>query len=330
MLSLVNPTKEELNDFLITKKQTSFLQSFEWGEFQKKYGFPVKRFLIQKEKKTLAGITLIQKKIGFNYSYLYSPHGPIFKEALNEQEKEKVFLFFISELKEKNIFLRFEPDKNLSFLKKPLFQKTINLQPAKSIFLNLNLTEEKLLNNMHQKTRYNLRLAQKKGVAIFESNQDNLNDFIHLLKETSQRDNFNLHPLNYYQTMIRSINNEIKEKELAIKLLYARYNKKIIATGLFSFFGDTATYLHGASSNKSREVMAPYLLQWEAIKIAQKNHFSFYDFYGIDEKKWPGVTRFKKGFGGEIINLPGTFDLVFNQTFYLGYKLIRKINRLKF
>ena len=104
--------------------------------------------------------------------------------------------------------------------------------------------------------------------------------------------------------------------------------RKIIAGNIVSFFGNTATYVHGASSNEYRNVMAPYLLQWEVIKIVQEKGYKYYDFYGIDEKKWPGVTRFKLGFSGNIVEYPGTFDLAFDNLWYNMYKVLRKIRRL--
>jgi lipid II:glycine glycyltransferase (peptidoglycan interpeptide bridge formation enzyme) len=85
--------------------------------------------------------------------------------------------------------------------------------------------------------------------------------------------------------------------------------------------------MHGASASKYRNVMAPYLLQWHAIKLAKNLGYKYYDFYGVDEDKWPGVTRFKKGFGGREVNYPGTFDLIFNRRWYSVYRMVRKARR---
>jgi lipid II:glycine glycyltransferase (peptidoglycan interpeptide bridge formation enzyme) len=112
------------------------------------------------------------------------------------------------------------------------------------------------------------------------------------------------------------------------KLLVAKYNNRIIALSIICFFNNTATYLHGGSSNQNRNVMAPFLLQWQAIKKAKEQGCVYYDFYGIDEKKWPGVTRFKKGFNGQNINYIGTFDLIYSPVYYWIYKIARFIRRL--
>ena len=112
----------------------------------------------------------------------------------------------------------------------------------------------------------------------------------------------------------------------------AKHDSEYVAANIMCFFGDTANYLHGASSNKHRDVMAPHLLQWKAVCDAKKDGFKYYDFWGIapnDDPKhgWAGVTRFKKGFGGEQVNYPGTFDMVVSKKWYLIYKVFRFINR---
>jgi peptidoglycan pentaglycine glycine transferase (the first glycine) len=150
------------------------------------------------------------------------------------------------------------------------------------------------------------------GVSDFEK-------FWSLMSATVNRDGFRLHEKEYYKKMLEVEN---------IKLFFAEHQNNILCAGIFSFFGDTAIYLHGASSDENRELMAPHLLQWELIKKAKSLGCKYYDFFGIDEKKWPGVTRFKRGFGGQEMNYPGTFDIIFDKTKYGVYKFLRKIRRL--
>jgi len=185
--------------------------------------------------------------------------------------------------------------------------------------LDLKKSKEELLSDMHQKTRYNIRLAKKKGVEIIEGGADDFDDFWNLINKTADRDRFRIHTKEYYKKML-SVD--------FVKIFFAKFAGKIIATGIFSFYGDTVTYMHGASDNEHRNVMAPYLLQWELITRAKEKGFKYYDFYGIDDKKWPGVTRFKKGFGGFEKRYPGTFDMVFSQIWYNVYNILRKIKRL--
>jgi len=138
---------------------------------------------------------------------------------------------------------------------------------------------------------------------------------------TGGRDNFRLHGAAHYKNLLTVAPD-------FIKLFLAEYRGRNIAAGFFCFWGDKVTYLHGASDNEFRNVMAPYLLQWFLILAAKKEGYRYYDFYGLDEKKWPGVTRFKLGFGGRTVEYPGTYDVIFNSAGYRIYNLARKIRRL--
>ena len=173
---------------------------------------------------------------------------------------------------------------------------------------------------MHQKTRYNIRLAEKKGVKIVESGAARFEEFWQLLVSTGDRDEFNLHGRSYYQEMLKFDSN-------FVKLFFAESEGKLLAVSLVVFFGDMATYIHGGSANENREVMAPYALQWQMIKLAKQMNYKYYDFHGVDEVKWPGVTRFKFGFGAKQADYPGTFDLVYDQGWYNIYKMVRKVRR---
>ncbi|MHB8903936.1 MAG: lipid II:glycine glycyltransferase FemX, partial [Patescibacteria group bacterium] len=261
---------------------------------------------------------------------LYAPRGPIGSVQARE--------FLFKEFNQKNsgaLFLRFEPlefDGQELTGTKFFFRKTIDLQPAKTLILDLKQSEEELLKAMHQKTRYNIRLAEKKGIIIKESEIDktgvadsaDLKEFWRLLKTTGQRDNFRLHSFSHYEKLLE-IN---KTRPGFIKLFLAQFEGKNIAAGIFSFYGNKVTYLHGASDNKFRNLMAPYLLQFSLIQKARAENYLYYDFYGIDEQKWPGVTRFKLGFGGRVFKYGGTYDLIFKPGFYRLYELFRKLRRL--
>jgi len=198
--------------------------------------------------------------------------------------------------------------------------KTIDVQPSKTLILDLTKSEDELLQAMHQKTRYNIRLAEKKGVKIMEVGANRFEEFWQLLVSSGDRDKFNLHGRSYYQAMLKLAND-------FVKLFFAEYQGKPLAGSLVTFFGDSATYIHGGSSDKNREIMAPYALHWQIIKQAKQLGYKYYDFHGVDAAKWPGVTRFKMGFGGQVINYPGTFDLVYDTGWYNIYKMVRRVRR---
>ncbi|MFH1427555.1 MAG: peptidoglycan bridge formation glycyltransferase FemA/FemB family protein [Patescibacteria group bacterium] len=324
-MQIINITnREQLDEFVGAEKHSQFLQSYEWGEFQEKVGNKIIRVGVEDNGKIIAAATLIKKTLPMGKSYFYCPRGPIGQTARQLDTRQLEFLFNEVEKiakKEDAIFLRFEPANNLR-MKNEEFRiiNTIDVQPSKTLILNLEKSEDGLLKQMHQKTRYNIRLAEKKGVKIVEAQNFAIyfENFWQLMRETVVRDNFRLHGKDYYQKML-----EVN----FIKLYLAEFEGKVIAGSIMAFFGDTVTYLHGASSNQYRNVMAPYLLQWHGLKLAKEMGYKYYDFFGIDEKKWPGVTRFKKGFGGQEIKYPGTFDLVFENGWYRIYKVFRTLRR---
>jgi len=323
----------------------NFLQSKEWEEFQKSVG---------KDTFRIDGKLVIKHILPLGVSYLYSPR-PYFESenALNN--------FFVDSKKiakkEKSIFLRLEPDlkteasiKNLvSSIKNhnPQIKETKSIQPQDTLLLNLKQSEEDILKNMHQKTRYNIRLAEKRGITIKKSiNPKDIDTFFELAQKTSARDNFSYHEKAYYKQMLKILG-EHNMVEMFVAYATNQGNKIAIkqnnnmpeiptATAIILYYKDTAIYLHGASDHNYRNLMSPYLLQWEAIKEAKKRGCKSYDFYGVapegaEHHAWAGVTRFKIGFidppVGErkITHYPNSFDLIYQPIWYRIYTLIRKI-----
>jgi len=261
--------------------------------------------------------------------------------GFNFQKKSKIFEGLLEKIKEINakekaIFFKIEPGADFPFnLSDFGFMKSKKeIQPSQTVILDLTKTEEELLAEMKSKTRYNINLAERKDIKITQQTTHNsqLTTFLELLKETAEREGFRLHPKEYYEKLFAA-----HSPNFSVKLFLAEYNGKTIAAHLLVFFGNPArttdviqsggqaVYLHGASSREHKDAMAPYLLHWEAIKEAKRRGYLTYDFWGISEKKWPGLTRFKKGFGGAEKEYPGAFDLVFAQFWYWVYNIVRKI-----
>ncbi len=353
--------KKQLNDFVGGEKHAQFLQSWQWGEFQRDVSGYVLRIGVEDGRQLVASAKLVKKQLPMGKSYFYCGRGPILKcqglEAggpiaqlagaltkqpecypgkLSEKREEIINLLFDDIKKtaeaEGVMFLRFEPawesQSSRIFTEAEIIRrltgwpltKTIDVQPSQTLILDLTKSEEEILQAMHQKTRYNIRLAEKRGVKVVEAGAGRFEEFWQLLVSTGDRDEFNLHGRSYYQAMLKMENS-------FVKLLFAEYEGKPLAGSLSVFFGDTATYIHGGSSDENRELMAPYALQWQTIKLAKQAGLKYYDFHGVDENKWPGVTRFKMGFSGQVVKYAGTFDLVFDQGWYNIYKMIRKVRR---
>lgn len=318
--------KAEFTGFSGFFGKKSFLQSSFWGNIQESYSRQC-HYLSIRINNDLVAIALVVENsfLAKQFKYWYFPRGPIFKNDLNQDLKKEALKLLKQEAKKRGIiFLRLEfSDQLLS--KNNFLKKTKDIQPAKTIFIDLKKDLSEILADMKQKTRYNIRLAEKKGVVVREEGdrEKAFANFWNLIRQTALRDNFSIHDKNYYYNLIKSGAENIKVFE-------ASYENQIIASGIFCFYDDCVSYLHGASSNNQRNVMAPYLLHFYLIKLSKESGFSFYDFYGVDDHKWPGVSRFKKGFGGELFEYPGTFDLALNNFLYSLYKIFRFFRRLFF
>ena len=206
------------------------------------------------------------------------------------------------------------------------------MQPREILVLDISKSEEEILAGMKQKTRYNIKLAEKRGVHVTYNmkhvTQENIDKFLQLVKITSKRDKITSHPDAYYRQMFETIPSEI------LKLYIAEYEGKIIAANLVLFFGKTATYMHGASDNEHRNLMAPYLLQWRQIQDAKAAGCTRYDFGGVKtgdaDKSWAGITKFKTGFSPatNAVEFPGSYDIVIDPVRYGLYRLIQKAKNI--
>ena len=245
-------------------------------------------------------------------------------------------------------FLRLDPDSTASYKALEVYSKKNNLllcstsayQPRQTAVVDISQSEEEILSHMKSKHRYNIRLAEKHSVEV-EVHSENLQEyfprFAKLLKETTERQQFRAHSEDYYQKMLAEL-----EKDGMVHLLFASYEGQDLATILLITNGSVATYLHGASTFSHKEMMAPYLLHWTAIRFAKARSCTQYDLWGTHAIKdesgdWTsqeghpsaGTTRFKLGFGGTVIEYPGTYDLVLRQIPYRLYNSIRSIRSRK-
>ncbi len=312
-----------------------FLQSDHWRKFQESAGKKV--LVFEQENFSLRAFKHSLSVVG---DYFFVPRGPIFLKNISDEQLGEVMKKVISECENKKAgWLRIEPQSqsDLEGIENVLGgdfcikKSKKNHEPAQTLILDLEKSEEKLLAEMKQKTRYNIRLAEKKGVQIEESEnpEKDINIFYEISKKTAERDKISIHPFKYYQKMVTEINNE------KIKLYLAKYDEKVIGAIVVSFFGGVATYLHGASSNIHRNVMANYVLQWEAIKYAKKLGCEKYDFGGLkidesDKNLWKGITRFKISFAPKekIVDFPGCWDIVINKRRYFTYRILQGVKDL--
>lgn len=361
--------KQNWNKFIL-ENNGSFLQSFEWGEFQECVGRRVFRFQSDEW-----AVQFIEYKLPLGKKYWYCPRAPLLGvqslEFKVQSLKELIKIVGESARKEGILFFRIGPEWEIgqgieNNLKKSGFRQiSYDIEPSQTLVLEITKPEEELLAQMHEKWRYNIRLAERKGVKVkmvkagdgdFEKYFD---EFYRLVdKGTSERKGIRHHAKDYYKKQLEigknysssgtseasgvekfslrqaqgklSSNNNLKTY-----LFIAEYEGKVIAANIVAIFGQTATYLHGATSDEHRGVMAPHLLQWEQIKYARQQGCAEYDFFGISNehtrdrrgKSWEGFTRFKKGFGGREENYVGYFDWPLEKFWYFIYRLVQGFRR---
>lgn len=340
--------KKLLNFIQSNSRDGGFLQSNHWRTFQEAVGR--KTFQLEEKDEDYDVIIychIVSHTLAIVGDYFYVPRGPVFLNyesgTRNYEKKMESFFENLIILGKKNNagWIRIEPssEKGLNIIKESLpkgvkiKKSASDVQPKEILVLDITKSEAELLSGMKQKTRYNLRLAEKRKVKVSSieynsSNAKHFDEFIRLVKITSERDRIKSHPEKYYRTMFEIIPGDI------LKLYAAEYKGKIIAANLVLFFGTTATYMHGASDNDFRNVMAPHLLQWRQILDAKRAGCGKYDFGGVKTedaggKSWEGITKFKTGFAPETdpIKFPGDYDIVLNPLKYNLYRLIQKVKR---
>lgn len=316
----------------------TLFQSLAFGKFQETIPYRGKSWTLL-AKDGGASCSVIKVKLPLGFSWLWVPYGPLM-EARSENQEARIFEDVERIAKEERaIFARIEPpmswDKGwIDVLKKDfkIFAAPRRFTPQHTLVLNLSGSEEEILAQMKPKGRYNIGVAQRKGVQVrmFKNFADvpakDFDEFYELLKKTSVRDKFGIHPRSFYENFLKTLG---QENMSALFLAYEPAAKKIIAGLIAAFYKDTAIYYYGASSDKDRNFMAPYLLQWEAILEAKKRGLKFYDFLGIApaddlNHPWKGITEFKKKFGGKELKYPPTFDVVYKRVPYWLLRLLRK------
>jgi lipid II:glycine glycyltransferase (peptidoglycan interpeptide bridge formation enzyme) len=338
-MKIVEPKdKAKWDDFLL-RNEGHLLQSWYWGEFQKSLGRKVFRLAVEDNNEMLVAAQIIKHNLLLGKSYSYCPRGPLPSVDLKSQilKLKTLLKSLFGEImriakKENVIFFRADPEVGsesnfAKVLREVGFEQAEKqVQPKDTLVLDIAKSEEDLLAQMHHKTRYNIRLAGRKGVVIKQSRKvEDVKEFCRLLEETTRRDEFRPHPREYYLKQI-----EILGEQNLVKLFAAEYKGKKIASIIVSFFASTAIYLHGAFDFKHRNLMAPHLLQWEAIKEAKRRGCRYHDFWGIaptsseENHPWTGITRFKRGFGGKEKNFVGALDLIYQPWWYKIYNFFSK------
>lgn len=227
------------------------------------------------------------------------------------------------------IFIKLEPN----ILKDIKLTKQLSdwgLVPGKTLFtpstfwIDLTKSEEELLKSFHPKTRYNIRLAQRKGVVVEEDNSNKaFEKFLKLYRETTQRQGFYAHNEKYFRLMWRELNLKIQNSKFKIaRLLVAKYQGEILAAWILFVWNDVLYYPYGASTDKYKQVMAPNLMMWEAIRYGKKMGLKTFDLWGREPGR--GFTRFKESYNPKVVEFIGTWDLP-TSNLYKAYRVAENL-----
>ena len=334
-------SKQQYKKFLEGHERCNFQQSLEWAEIKKPNWKPEVILAEDDDKNIIGSLCVWIRKMPIFGNIMYASRGPVcdihdisVMKQLTDGAKEVA-------KKYNAIGLRIEPDVekddqafrdiviNLGYkIKDDAKDFKDEIQPRFVFRLDIkDKTEEEIMAGFHQKWRYNIRLAGRKGVTVKEGTREDLKDFHKIMIETGNRDGFITRPLSYFEKMY---DNMVPEGHM--KLLMAYYEGKPISGVIPIFYGNKTWYLYGASSNQHRNLMPNYLLQWEMIKMAIARHDDVYDFRGVSgvvDENHPqyGLYRFKKGFGAKFTEFIGEIYIPFKPVKYSLYKFSEKAFR---
>ena len=320
-------TASAWEDFLSLTPDAHILQTANWGELKAAFGWRVVRLVAPGPSRS--GAQVLFRRLPFGFSIAYIPKGPVGGDwnALWPEIDDVC-------RRKRAIFLKVEPDLWGGKDEEPCPGKpppgfrlsSHTIQPPRTLVVDLRAGEAEILERMKQKTRYNVRLAQKKGVVVRPFGDVEL--FCRLMQVTGERDRFGVHSQAYYGKVY-----DLFHPRGECEMLLAEFGGEPLAAIMIFVHGQRAWYFYGASADSHRERMPTYLLQWEAMRWAHSLGCREYDLWGVpdaDEEDleanftmrsdglW-GVYRFKRGFGGELRRTAGPWDRVYFPRMYQLY-----------
>ena len=349
---------ENWNKIISNLPDPHFLQTYEWGQVKAKYGWVPYyavwtadgKFTVSQtaenwslETGDIVAAVLILKRTAFRrFSIFYAPKGPLM-DWTNESLRKRVLDDLQSFAKKQGaIFLKLDPDVVLGrgvpasvdevtensgqavrsdLRRRGWVESSDQIQFRNTVMVDLSASEEEILMRMKQKTRYNVRLAEKKGVVMRVGNLEDLPALYKMYAETSVRDGFVIRDEGYYLTVWKMF---MQSSEPSAVPLIAEVDGEAVAAIFLFMFAGRGYYVYGMSRDKHREKMPTYLLQWVAMKHAKAHGCLTYDLWGApdvfdeSDSMW-GVYRFKEGLGGEVVRTLGAYDFAPSKFWYAMY-----------
>ena len=338
-------TLKEYEAFIASHPKGHFMQSRMWGDVKNNWKW--EGIICRDETGAIKGAlsVLIRKVPIFPFTLMYGCRGPVCD--MHDEKTVRELIDGAKKLakKHRSYELKLDPDvlkedtetvrilTDIGFTMTDSGKNFEGIQP-KFVFRNTiaGMTEEEVLASISQKTRYNIRLAVKKGVEVKLCGKEMVPDFSRIMLETGLRDGFVTRTPEYFAKMLDALGENAR-------LYMAFYEGKPVAGTLAIYYGDKVWYLYGASSNDYRNVMPNYLLQWEMIRWAVEKGCRIYDFRGVsgdlsEDNPLYGLYRFKKGFNGDFCEFIGEYDLILNKFMFFivknGEHTYRKLRRMRF
>jgi lipid II:glycine glycyltransferase (peptidoglycan interpeptide bridge formation enzyme) len=324
------------DSYLAKYPDAHLLQNASWGELKNAFGWQVDRFVVHNGNQDLGAQILVRQLSGlFRFAYLAKGPVDFQPEDLNDPQKAEAWQELWQNIdaycrSKRVVFLKLEPDWLRGSGEEPPagFRGSSHpIQPLRTILVDLTGDEEQILSRMKQKTRYNIRLADRKGVVVNATNDISL--YYQIMQTTGERAEFGIHSRDYYEKVF-----DLFSANGRCVLLLAEIAGEPLAAIMLFISGKRAWYFYGASTDHYREFMPTYLLQWEAMRWARSHGCQIYDFWGVPDFEesdlennfltrsdglW-GVYRFKRGFGGQVVRYAGPYDRVYQPVLYKLYQ----------
>lgn len=332
--------QDRWDTFVSAHPRGQFLQSFAWGELKTAFGWQAVRLALVEGETVRAGAQVLFRKLPL-LSLAYVPRGPLVN--WEDDDALDTILAAVAEVGRPRgaVFLKLEPNLPDEVAAGTRWRalglrSARTVQPRSTLVVDLRGSEDEILSRMKSKTRYNVRLAGRRGVTVRPARgPEEVGLFYNLLLETAERDSYGIHTRAYYETFHRLFN----ERGQGV-LLFAEREGQVLAAVWVVGFGREATYVYGASQSEGRRHMPTHLLQWEAMRWARARGCTRYDLWGIPDSVgqnsdsrerlrqknvrdglW-GVYRFKQGFGGELVRTVGAYDLPYRPWLYRIYRCL--------
>lgn len=327
--------KDKYDGFVAAFETGHVFQSYEWGEIKRMSGWVPSRYFLEKDEEVVGAFSILARKFPkIKKRIFYIPCGP----ALDLGDREKVDKFSDAlrgiAKREGAVFLKIDPPikDDRQDVKDNLVGAGFKacsdgsgsfegIQPRCVMHLDISGSLDGILQRMDHKWRYNIRLAERKGVTIRPaSSEEDLRMFYRILEVTGKRDDFLIRNIAYFDKLLKTL-----EPAGMARLFIAEYEGKTIASTIALLFGDKCWYVYGASGNEHRNLMPNHALQWAMIKWAKENGCPVYDFRGIPCDLDPshplhGLVRFKKGFGAYPVKYIGEYEMKFSRFFSWMHK----------